>query len=127
MLKKSLWHRCFPVSFAKFLGTPFLAEHLWWLLLIIESSGRLNSTYFSNIGLKSSKYLLLKKYVLIINEGQIWKKFNEHFINVTSRLKLRNCPNSSNKRNTLDDLIEKLKFHSSILKTNFQNYFRFSR
>ena len=33
LLKKRLWHRCFPVNFAKFLRTPFLAEHLRWLLL----------------------------------------------------------------------------------------------
>ena len=32
-IKKRLWHRCFPLSFPKFLGTPFLTEHLWWLLL----------------------------------------------------------------------------------------------
>ena len=33
-----LWHRCFPVHFVKFLRTPFHTEHLWWLLLILESS-----------------------------------------------------------------------------------------
>ena len=33
LLKKRLWHRCFPVNFAKFLRTPFFTEHLWWLLL----------------------------------------------------------------------------------------------
>ena len=33
LLKKRLWHRCFPVNFAKFLTTPFFTEHLWWLLL----------------------------------------------------------------------------------------------
>ena len=32
-LKKRLWHRCFPVNFAKFLKTPFLTEPLRWLLL----------------------------------------------------------------------------------------------
>ena len=26
--KKKLWHRCFPVNFAKFLRAPFLTEHL---------------------------------------------------------------------------------------------------
>ena len=31
--KKRLWHRCFPVNFSKFLRTPLLTEHLWWLLL----------------------------------------------------------------------------------------------
>ena len=24
---------CFPMNFAKFLGTPFFKVHLWWLLL----------------------------------------------------------------------------------------------
>ena len=33
LLKKRLWHRCFPVKFAKFLRTTFLTEHLRWLLL----------------------------------------------------------------------------------------------
>ena len=33
LLKKRLWHRCFPVNFAKFLRTPFFTEHLRWLLL----------------------------------------------------------------------------------------------
>ena len=33
LLKKRLWHRCFPVNFAKFLRTTFFTEHLWWLLL----------------------------------------------------------------------------------------------
>ena len=34
LLKQRLWHRCFPVNFAKFLRTSFVVEHLWWLLLI---------------------------------------------------------------------------------------------
>ena len=35
LLKKRIWHWCFPVNFAKFLRTPFLTKYLWWLLLII--------------------------------------------------------------------------------------------
>ena len=35
LLEKRLWHRCFPVNFAKFLRTPFFTEHLWQLLLNI--------------------------------------------------------------------------------------------
>ena len=34
--KKRLWHRCFPVNFAKFLRAPFLTEHLRWLLLCTD-------------------------------------------------------------------------------------------
>ena len=33
VLQKKLWHLRFPVNFAKFLRTPFLTEHLRWLLL----------------------------------------------------------------------------------------------
>ena len=32
LLKKILWHCCFPVNFAKFLRSFFI-EHLGWLLL----------------------------------------------------------------------------------------------
>ena len=32
LLKKSLWHRGFPVNVAKFLRTPFFTEYLRWLL-----------------------------------------------------------------------------------------------
>ena len=37
LLKKRLWHRCFPVNFAEFLRKTFLTEHLRWLLLPIVS------------------------------------------------------------------------------------------
>ena len=33
LLKRRLWHRCFPVISVKFLRTPFFIEHLWWLLM----------------------------------------------------------------------------------------------
>ena len=33
LLKKSLWHRCLPVNFAKFLRTPFLKNTSEQLLL----------------------------------------------------------------------------------------------
>ena len=33
LLKKRLWHRIFPVDFAKFLRIAFLTEHVRWLLL----------------------------------------------------------------------------------------------
>ena len=33
LIKKRLWHRCFPDNFSKFLRTPSVTEHLRWLLL----------------------------------------------------------------------------------------------
>ena len=35
LLKNRLWHRCFPVNFAKFLKTPFFMETSGGLLLVI--------------------------------------------------------------------------------------------
>ena len=35
--RKRLWHRCFPMNFAKFLRTPFFKEHLWRLLLLFTT------------------------------------------------------------------------------------------
>ena len=33
LFKKRPWHRCFPVSFVKFLRISFFTEHLRWLVL----------------------------------------------------------------------------------------------
>ena len=40
LLKKRLWHRCFPVNFVKFLRTTFFMEHLSWLLLELFLQGQ---------------------------------------------------------------------------------------
>ena len=40
LLKKRLWHRCFPVNFAKFLRTPFSQNTSGRLLLCVQSSRR---------------------------------------------------------------------------------------
>ena len=39
LLKKRFWHRCFPMNFAKFLGTTFFTEHLW-MTASIKLQGR---------------------------------------------------------------------------------------
>ena len=50
LLKERLWHRYFPVNFAKFLRTSFLTEHLRWLLL---SRGRQHKSLYK-LSLKRS-------------------------------------------------------------------------
>ena len=44
-ITKRLWHRCFPVNFAKFLGTPFFINHLQWLPLPFDA----NVCFYSNV------------------------------------------------------------------------------
>ena len=54
-LKKRLWHKCFPMDFAKFSRKPFFIEHVWWLLMppiefpLVNFPGPTN--FFSNISL----------------------------------------------------------------------------
>ena len=60
LLKKRLWHLYFPVSFAKFLITPFLTEHLWWLLLwlvkLTEESWRLHMKWVLRVEFSWQSY-----------------------------------------------------------------------
>ena len=50
LFKKRLWHSCFPVSFAKFLRTPFFTKPLQWLLLAFA---RIESSYSDTVCKKS--------------------------------------------------------------------------
>ena len=70
LLKKRLWHRCFPVNFVKYLRTPFFTEHLRWLLLHViiklfscnTSIGMtISNTFTSNARLKLAKNQALAK------------------------------------------------------------------
>ena len=49
LLKKRLWHRCFPVNFAIISRTPFFIEQLWWLLLNIRLQERKVSCLLTKI------------------------------------------------------------------------------
>ena len=68
LLKKRLWHRCFPVNLVKFLRQPFSIKHLWWLLLDTRSQGlskRKLCQYYEN---PTSIYLFK------FNQRSTWKK-----------------------------------------------------
>ena len=42
LLKKRLWHKCFPVNFEKFIRIPFLTEHLGlWLFKCSKTNRKL--------------------------------------------------------------------------------------
>ena len=56
LFKNRLWCRCFLVSFVKFLKTPFLTEHLRWLLPVISNTfdKSMNTLRTSNEGSASN-------------------------------------------------------------------------
>ena len=60
LLKKRLWHRCFPMNFAKFLRTPFFTEHLRWLLLFFKPSTYFIYHLLPSFSLIGTKDLFLK-------------------------------------------------------------------
>ena len=63
LLKKRLWQRYFLLKFEKFLRTPFLTEHLRWLLLfrLITEAGSQNVLHKSS---ENSDQILRKTPVL---------------------------------------------------------------
>ena len=59
--KKKLWHRCFPVNFAKFRRTPFLTVYLRWLLLLFQIL-----LVIHKLVTKSHKEILRIKYKILL-------------------------------------------------------------
>ena len=70
LLKKRLWHRRFPVNFAKFLRTPFLTEHLQWLPLSNYSLSILTFSIFL--------FLIYLDQIIVIRNGKIVWKLGPH-------------------------------------------------
>ena len=56
--QENAWHRCFPVNFAKFLGTFFLTQHIRWLFLAFQSESTVYS--FRTSCSKQTQYLKFK-------------------------------------------------------------------
>ena len=67
-LRKRLWHKCFPVNFVKFLRTPFLTEHFWWLLLAI-----LSRLYLVEHFCYSEQVITSRRFLLFC-VGYIWSR-----------------------------------------------------
>ena len=65
LLKKKLWHRCFPVNFAKFLRTPFVQKTSGQLLIWTTASETSNTKYLELIK-RRSKVLEKKCHVKVL-------------------------------------------------------------
>ena len=68
LLKKSLWHRYFPVNFTKFLRTPFLQNTSGRLLLYcghaeLKYTGRQNIIWITQSSLQHGFYFLLAQNI----------------------------------------------------------------
>ena len=71
LLKKRIRHRCFPLNFVKFLRTPFLTEHLWWLLLLIHVISQVWSPTTIVWSFPNKKWVILSHFSLV--EKGIWR------------------------------------------------------
>ena len=84
LLKNRFWHRCFPVSFAKFLRTPFLQNTSGQLLLSVEKVVLKNFAIFTGMHLCWGLFLIREKesptQVLSWEYCEIFKNtyFKEH-------------------------------------------------
>ena len=74
LLKKRLWHRCFPVNFEKLLRTPFFTEHYWWLFLVIlklQLNQEMDCDYYEEYLMSISSKISLRQYLEKLREKLI--------------------------------------------------------
>ena len=71
LLKKRLWHRCFPLNFAKFLRTPFLQNTSRQVLLL---SRLLKNFSFLLFLINFSSIVLLTHFSLMFHFHNLWKR-----------------------------------------------------
>ena len=94
-LKKRLWHRCFPVNFAKFLRTPFLIEHLRWLLLYSQKMF-CESLLQRDFPLKSHHEMFLKFFwTVTFKNSSKWRLLDKVFWNLLIKLLKESQPYDS--------------------------------
>ena len=115
-LKKTLWHRCFPVNFAKFLRTPFLQntsgdcfqKYKRQRSLCVNLSRKTKNSlstklddkqvsdnkmfwkkvkpFFSDNSVNFSKKALVEKNSIVVDRNKIANIMNNYFINITKTL-----------------------------------------
>ena len=79
LLKNRLWHRCFPLNFAKFLRTSFLQNTSGWLLLKLQTGNfkkkRLAHKFSSWIFVKHylAECFLQNLFISLLLFSQFWK------------------------------------------------------
>ena len=79
LLKKRLWHRCFPVNFAKFLGRPFLQNTSCGCFSILMQLQDFNYIKYRR-GMKTVSFCLSKKIIDIWKQplgAILWKRSSE--------------------------------------------------
>ena len=84
LLKRRLWHRCFPVNFAKFLRTPFLQNTFGWLLLWELS--KYNETICRLLALTSYKFFLKNRSLELVREEFRYLDNEKSFWDETKRI-----------------------------------------
>ena len=74
LLKKRLWHRCFPVNFAKFLRTPFLQNTSGRMLLkfpVLKTRTRVAPVYLNSIHMEFYQPMSITFFFFFDNDNVI--------------------------------------------------------
>ena len=78
LLKKRLWHRCFPVNFAKLWRAPFVKSTSEWLLLWTTASETTNTKYLELIKRRPKVQEKNMSCLRALNFDQ-WKTYPENY------------------------------------------------
>ena len=92
-VKKRLWHKYFPVKFAKFLRTPFFTEHFRWLLLNFNRFYFFNEAFRFSLKIKSGNYIWVESYA---DGRQYTGTWNTYLLHISKWLLLNFFQNLKN-------------------------------
>ena len=73
LIKKSLWHRCFPVNFAKFLRTPFLQKSSSGCFCKLQVKKLFHTYSVMHFAFVFSEYNIFSEYITITSSKEALK------------------------------------------------------
>ena len=81
LLKKGLWHKCFPVNFARFLSTPFLQNSPGGCFCKLQVNKRKFFHTYSvmHFAFVFSEYIIFSQYVTITSSKEALKVCEHNF------------------------------------------------
>ena len=81
LLKKGLWHKCFPVNFARFLSTPFLQNSPGGCFCKLQINKRKFFPTYSvmHFAFVFSEYFIFSQYVTITSSKEALKVCEHNF------------------------------------------------
>ena len=124
LFKKRLWHRCFSVNFAKFLGTRFLQKTSRWLLLKVRKFTNLfclTTFSFNYFKSSASSFFLVFPVTCYLVICYLWYSNwfkNETFVTLEGNSEAYSEPCQTSKTEVFTKIVNAFSFFTNFAKSS---------